>query len=1144
MREIFHGDTLLHALPDGSRGDVVEFEGAAWYRIENYDAMPPFFMTVVSAYDHWMFVSSTGGLTCGRREPGNALFPYTTDDKVHDAAATTGPLTCLLVDDGTRVRLWHPFRSETRAYRLTRNLYKSREGNRLMFEEVNHDLGLVFSYAWSSGETHGFIREARLFNSGDTALDVRLLDGFRNLLPAGVEQTLQNRKSTLVDAYKRAESVPGLTAALFSLSSIVTDRAEPSEALRATVAWSIGLEHPDVLLSEDQVQAFCLGQTPVPEPSARGKRCAFLLHDHWRIPGGSERRWFIGADLDLGPVATPALLRALRSEVDPASLRADIERGTQRLRKLVGSADGFQEGADPLVAGRHFSNSLFNIMRGGVFDRGYAIPVEDLMRFVEAWNRPVADRMRTLLPESVERILLVELVERIEADGDPDLRRLVREYLPLTFSRRHGDPSRPWNHFSIDVRNPDGTNCLSYQGNWRDIFQNWEALAWSYPGFVESFIAKFVNATTADGYNAYRISRDGIEWEVLDPADPWSHIGYWGDHQLGYLLPLLELSLRYHPGRLEAWLSEDMFVFADVPYRLRAYADLLRDPRNTLDYDQERAQKIARRVKAVGADGKLVVGANDEVLRVNLLEKLLTPALAKLGNLVPGGGVWMNTQRPEWNDANNALVGYGVSVVTLCHLRRYIGVLEQLLSGVSDATYRVTEELAEAFGLMRRVLEKGRESLQHDMSVRERRQFMDAAGQAMDTWRGRIYRGFSGRREQLDAGEVSDFLALARTWIDHSLGLNRRPDGLFHAYNLLRLSGDQVDIDRLDVMLEGQVAVLSSGFLDPRERLRLLQALRASPLYREDKDSYLLYPDRQLAGFLEQNRLPDSVVGDAANQARLSLAEAGGFLLRDGDGAWHFPSRFRNAVVLSEELALAASVDAGTADWLLQLYEQVFRHRYFTGRSGSMVKYEGLGCIYWHMVSKLVLASAESAVEAHETDADPAVVDGLADCYREIREGLGLHKGPAAYGAFTTDPYSHTPGFAGVQQPGLTGQVKEDVIARFVQLGVLVERGVVRFCPQLLEDDEFLQADRRWDFVTNGERQSIDLPGGSLGFTLCGVPIVYRRGEAAGLEIIDSEGKPHAGNGASLGRSWSQSLFARDGRIARILVDVPADSLR
>ena len=45
-------------------------------------------------------------------------------------------------------------------------------------------------------------------------------------------------------------------------------------------------------------------------------------------------------------------------------------------------------------------------------------------------------------------------------------------------------------------------------------------------------ITAFLGAMTPDGYNPYRIGRDGIDWEVVDPDDPWSHIGYWGDHQV------------------------------------------------------------------------------------------------------------------------------------------------------------------------------------------------------------------------------------------------------------------------------------------------------------------------------------------------------------------------------------------------------------------------------------------------------------------------------------------------------------------------------------------------------------------------------------------------------------------------------------
>ena len=100
------------------------------------------------------------------------------------------------------------------------------------------------------------------------------------------------------------------------------------------------------------------------------------------------------------------------------------------------------------------------------------------------------------------------MVAAAAATGDPQLERLCREYLPLTFSRRHGDPSRPWNRFSIATRNADGTRILNYEGNWRDIFQNWEALAVSFPGFVSGMICRFLNASTADGYNPYRITRE------------------------------------------------------------------------------------------------------------------------------------------------------------------------------------------------------------------------------------------------------------------------------------------------------------------------------------------------------------------------------------------------------------------------------------------------------------------------------------------------------------------------------------------------------------------------------------------------------------------------------------------------------------
>ena len=92
---------------------------------------------------------------------------------------------------------------------------------------------------------------------------------------------------------------------------------------------------------------------------------------------------------------------------------------------------------------------------------------------------------------------------------------------------------------------------------------------------------------------------------------------------------------------------------------------------------------------------------------------------------------------------------------------------------------------------------------------------------------------------------------------------------------------------------------------------------------------------------------------------------------------------------------------------LEQIYEQVFDHKSFTGRSGTFFGYEGLGSIYWHMVSKLLLATYELTQKALDEGASK-VIGQLYDHYFEIQAGIGAHKSPELYGAFPTDPYSHT----------------------------------------------------------------------------------------------------------------------------------------
>ena len=159
-------------------------------------------------------------------------------------------------------------------------------------------------------------------------------------------------------------------------------------------------------------------------------------------------------------------------------------------------------------------------MRGGTFLTNYIIDIKDFKQFVFNTNRKFYKLNEKALNRLSKTKSVQNLLKTKDLHADSDFVRICFENIPLTFSRRHGDPSRPWNQFSIDNKNADGSHKLDFQGNWRDIFQNWEALSLAFPDYIGSFITKFLNASTADGYNPYRITRNGIDWECPDPDDP------------------------------------------------------------------------------------------------------------------------------------------------------------------------------------------------------------------------------------------------------------------------------------------------------------------------------------------------------------------------------------------------------------------------------------------------------------------------------------------------------------------------------------------------------------------------------------------------------------------------------------------------
>ena len=1153
MNKSLHlGRNVLQPHSTPIHGEQVTMDGEDYYRIANYDRMRPFFMSIVSSADHWMFISSTGALTAGRRNSDSALFPYYTDDKIHDAAETTGSKTILIVQKQKRDYLWEPF-SERHGgiYRVRRNLYKNFEANKLIFEEINQDLAITFRYGWFNSDRFGWVRKAWLISNRLATVKVRLLDGIQNIIPSGVGSQLQLEKSTLVDAYKKNELLPETGLGLFTLSSIPCDRPEPAEALKTTTVWSLGLDESLKLLSSVQLGRFRQGLPIRQEIDVRAERGAYFVQTEMVLKRGHSKEWNIVADVDQGPSEVAGLNRLL---CKPARLlrliQADVASGTRELERIVAAADGIQKTAFPLRNARHFNNVLFNVMRGGIFDKGYQIDTADLHAFVRHANKEIANRHAAWFRKLEKGIHYSQVVALAAQSGDGNLERLCREYLPLTFSRRHGDPSRPWNRFSIPARRTDGGRILNYEGNWRDIFQNWEALAVSFPDYT-GMVCKFLNASTADGYNPYRVGRDGIDWEVIDPSDPWSHIGYWGDHQVIYLLKFLEFLECHDPVTLREYLTKQIFSYANVPYRIKTYEELLRNPKETVVFDKAVDQLTRHRVQMKGSDGKLLWDANGDVRLVNLTEKLLVTVLAKLSNFIPEAGIWLNTQRPEWNDANNALVGHGVSMVTLYYLRRFLAFCLEICQPVAETQISLSEEVGGLLEVVIQTLECNRHLLGERIGNEDRRRILDELGRAGSRYRGRIYtKGFSGKQSLLKGARLARLFGVALSWIEHSIRANRREDQLYHAYNLIRLDcKEEIPIRHLYEMLEGQVAVLSSGSLSPQESLDVLLALRKSAMYRPDQHSYLLYPNRQLRKFVEKNNIPPKEI--ARSGLLKKLAADGNRLLieRDVAGNFHFNGSLTNARDVAsalERLAAGgyATVAKSESALVLEIFENLFDHQSFTGRSGTFFGYEGLGSIYWHMVSKLLLATQECFFSAVDTGAPERIINKLAECYHDIRSGIGDYKSPEIYGAFPMDPYSHTPANAGARQPGLTGQVKEDILCRMGELGVFVRRGRICFRPKLLRKEEFLKnpAFFRY-FDLSGKERRLALKASSLAFTYCQVPVIYRLSTRDLSDVHLADGSLIAGGEPDLEAAISRSIFNRAGKVAKVEVSLDGSRL-
>jgi len=336
--------------PAAVTGEFVDVDGERYYVIRNVDRMPPFFVSVISSADHWLFALF---LRRPDRRPnftGNGavfrMFPSTGSTSAirTPAARRSCGYACRTgrssgaVQPGTRWPLRHQPQSlqeRPRQQALLRG-DQSRPGPRLPLY-VGHQRP-----AW-------FRAPVRTSQPRDATLRIELVDGLQNILPAGTPMLVQANSSNLVDAYKWTELDAGTGLAMYALYSRISDRAEPAESLRAHVVYGLGLDAPTVLLSSLQLDDFRLGKPMAKEERKRASA----------VPISSQPascfRPRVAAMADRGDVGRTQgqVVDIIRRVADPAAaaqaVARSVDAGCDELARIMAAADGFQCAAEEPV---------------------------------------------------------------------------------------------------------------------------------------------------------------------------------------------------------------------------------------------------------------------------------------------------------------------------------------------------------------------------------------------------------------------------------------------------------------------------------------------------------------------------------------------------------------------------------------------------------------------------------------------------------------------------------------------------------------------------------------------------------------------------------------------------------------------------
>lgn len=734
--------------------------------IEQFDQAKPFSsflpgLAGLKGIPMWTFYANRGQAVCsfGIRDKNSPIMEFSPANIMYQSVSMKGFRTFVKLEGADTI--YEPFQNaypDSAARRTMRIL-----ANEIGIEEINEAKGLrtkVTYFHIPNDDYAALVRKVEITNITGEALRLEVLDGLPEILPYGVENAGYKEIGNLLRSWMEVDNLENGIPYYRNRSS-THDEAEISEVRSGHFYLSFDEQGSRIKPFADFELVFgsntSLGYpegfagTPLAELAGRPQYCTN------KVPCG-----FTGVTAELAPGESKQIytlighfdsVERLNEKADSISSSAYIEQKQIEARELTENltADIATKTSMPLFDAYSRQSYLDNFLRGGypfIFENG--------------------------------------------KEG----------FVIHLYSRKHGDPERDYNFFSLAPEYYSQGN-----GNFRDANQNRRSDIYFNPRVGTFNIKTFFSLMQADGYNplgvegtSFRVPEsrageltDWLKGAVADhreelqrlclgkftPGKLISYIaannvtlnlgeeqfltgvfslaeqgieaafgeGYWSDHWT-YNMDLVDSYLDIFPDRKDGLLyGETDYTYFDSPARVlpRSEKYVLNGEHvrqyGSLVHDEEKMQRFG--VTAKSTNWLKTGHGNGEVYRTNLFVKLLSLSLVKFATLDPYGmGVEMEGNKPGWNDAMNGLPGlFGSGMSETFELKRIVKfVLEEALdSGTREVL--VPEEIADLLHEVNGLLSR------HLAGELDTFEYWDQSASAREGYRERIRFGISGAEQ-------------------------------------------------------------------------------------------------------------------------------------------------------------------------------------------------------------------------------------------------------------------------------------------------------------------------------------------------------------------------------------------------------------